>query len=499
MDSYDAIIYGNDIHSLITALLILKKEKRVLLVNQNDRVGNFTEYYQRRRFTFNNIYNTLSFASEDNNDMINRLIKELNTNTNFLSDDKLHHIISINRDSNIKKEYLLPMGIDKFIEKVDEYIPGSKDSVTDFFSLAEECHSAIEYIIQNKINEKEMKALFPNFVKIVNKSVSEVLDSIKMPIATQEIINACWLYFGTPETELSFVDYAAFMYNLVKNNIKVPEEGYESFIAKIFQEYIKLGGNYINGVHLNKIIILEHEVTGIILNNEIYYTSNFITSLNPHLIYNRLIEKNEIPREALQLCNKRIFDGTPFTIYLGLNRTADELGLNCSKYFIYNNLDSDVEYNKMSSISNNTSIVTVNSLINPNIAPKGTSIVTIESYFFNNSFENYATYDKYNEIVDDITNNLITVFEEKTGIRIRDYIEEIIISTPVDYYNQYEDTNYFGYKLKPLDNTIMRIANYPNEEYIKGLYFTGHYGVLGGTFNNMLLTNKFIAEKVTKR
>ena len=79
MDSYDAIIYGNDIHSLITALLILKKEKRVLLVNQNDRVGNFTEYYQRRRFTFNNIYNTLSFASEDNNDMINRLIKELNT------------------------------------------------------------------------------------------------------------------------------------------------------------------------------------------------------------------------------------------------------------------------------------------------------------------------------------------------------------------------------------------------------------------------------------
>ena len=45
----------------------------------------------------------------------------------------------------------------------------------------------------------------------------------------------------------------------------------------------------------------------------------------------------------------------------------------------------------------------------------------------------------------------------------------------------------------------MRIANYPNEEYIKGLYFTGHYGVLGGTFNNMLLTNKFIAEKVTKR
>ena len=37
------------------------------------------------------------------------------------------------------------------------------------------------------------------------------------------------------------------------------------------------------------------------------------------------------------------------------------------------------------------------------------------------------------------------------------------------------------------------------EEYIKGLLFYGKYGIFGGTFNNMLLTSKIIADKIDER
>ena len=459
MDSYDAIVYGNDINSLITALFILKKEKRVLLANPDRRVGNFTDTYLKRRFTFSKIYNTFTFDDEDNADLINKTLKELNIETTYLSDNNLHHIIAISKDNSLKKEYLLPVGIDNFIEKVEEYVPGSKTSVQEFFNIAEECQQAIKHIIQYDIDNKEVKEKFPNFVKVINRSVSEILDYLDMPISAQEIINSCWIYFATSETELSFIEYASFMYNLVSNNIKIPSEGFEIFAYKIFQEYLKLGGNYINDVEINKIITLEHEVTGVLLNKEIYYTSNFITNINPSKVYNGLIEIDEVPREALQLCNKRVSDGSPFTIYLGLNRTPKELGLDCSKYLIYNTLDSDVEYNKMSTINNNNSVVTVNNLYDSNISPKGTTFMTFETYFYNEIFENYTSYDNYSDCVDDITNNLITAFEEKTGIRIRDYIEEIQVVTPIDYLRKYKDASYFGYKLKTLDNTLC-LQNY---------------------------------------
>ena len=499
MYSYDAIIYGNDIISLITALFVLKKEKRVLLVNPDSRVGNFTEHHLVHRFTFNNIYNSFTFDNNDNTDLIYRLINELGIKTNFLSDNNLLHIIAISKDSNSKKEYLLPVGIEEFVEKVEEYVPGSKLSVKEFFTLAEECHNAIKHIVQYDLDEKEVKDKFPNFVKVVNRTVSEVLDYLDIPIAAQEIINAYWLYFGVSETELSFIDYADFIYNIVTNNTKVPEEGFEELSFKILEEYLKNGGNYINNVELNKIITLDHEITGALFNQEIYYTSNFITTLNPTKVYNGLIDKDEVPREALQLCNKRTYDGTPFTIFIGLNRSAKELGLDCGQYFIYNNLDSDVEYNKMSTINNNNTIVTINNYLNPNVSPKDTTFITMETYFFNNIFEEYVSYDSYNSNVDDISNNLITTFEEKTGIRIRDYIEEMKVITPVDYLKKYKEANCFGYKLKTLDNTIMRFINYEEEEFIKGLFFCSQYGIMGCTFNNMLLTSKFIAERVAKR
>lgn len=499
MDSYDAIIYGNDLSALITAYLILKKEKRVLLADPNERVGNFTDYYQKRRFTFNNIYNTLSFDSNDKDDLVSNIIQELNIDTSFVSDNKLAHIISINKENNIKKEYILPVGIDDFSNKIEEYIPGSKNSIIDFFSLAEECDTAIKYFLTYGIDEKEMKERFPNFVRVINKSVSEVLDYLKIPIEAQEILNFCWVYFSTSETDLAFIDYASFMYNLVKNNIKVPTKNYEELSFEIFKKYLNGGGNYINNVTLNKIICLNKEVTGAIFNNEIYYTSNLITSLNPSKIYNSLIEKSEVPKEALRLCNKRVYDGSPFTIFLGLNRTAEELKLDSSKYFIWNNMDSDVEYNKMSSINNDNSIVTIQNYYRPDVSPEGTSIISIESYFFKNSFEEYLSCDNYKNSIADITNNLITAFEEKTGIRIRDYIEEMQVITPIDYYIKYKDSSYFGYKLKPLDNTIMRYKNRIEEEYIKGLLFHGKYGIFGGTFNNMLLTSKIIADKIDER
>ena len=117
MDSYDAIIYGNDLASLITALLILKKEKRVLLVNQDNRVGNFTEHINKHRFTFDNIY-TLSFDITDDNDLVNKVFYEMAVKPNFISDNKLFHIIAINKETGTKKEYLLPVGIDNFVYAV---------------------------------------------------------------------------------------------------------------------------------------------------------------------------------------------------------------------------------------------------------------------------------------------------------------------------------------------------------------------------------------------
>ena len=47
-------------------------------------------------------------------------------------------------------------------------------------------------------------------MRVSNYSISKVLDAIGMPIDVQEVINALWIYFGSTEIELSFVEYSVF-------------------------------------------------------------------------------------------------------------------------------------------------------------------------------------------------------------------------------------------------------------------------------------------------
>jgi len=60
------------------------------------------------------------------------------------------------------------------------------------------------------------------------------------------------------------------------------------------------------------------------------------------------------------------------------------------------------------------------------------------------------------------------------------------IYTPVDYELKYGDSNSSGYILRAMDNSVIRDMSKDRENYIKGLYICGKYGVSGGISSNII-------------
>ena len=493
MDSYDAIIYGNDLSTMVCALYLAKHKKHVLLIDNKRRVGDCDNNVTLRRFTIEDNTNTLVFDPKNKEDKITKIFNELGIKADFTCSKELVHLISDNKKIN----YVFPIGIDNFIRQVESYIPGSSEHLKTFFALAKECYEATEFIINNKGNYdyKSVKKQYPNFAKVLGKNVSNILDYLNIPIDVQEIINIFWIYFGTTETEISFVDYSSFMYQYINTNNQIPALGLENLYTSMLKEYMLHKGEYINNITINKVVTLDGQVNGVLIDDKIYYTKNFITSLNPSYVYNELIEKSELNRNALKLCNKRILTGRRYTLYLGLNRSTQELGITSYKYILNNTLDTDVEYKKMSYINHDNVFVTVPSLLD-NKKEDGTSIIIMETMFMNESFFQYVDGDNYLSIKDDIANNLINAFEERTSIDIKEYIEEIKSFTPLDYEIKYKDSVSYGYKIKGMDSLLFRYLNQYKEEYIKGLKICGKYGIFGGLDTGLILSGYHEAEKV---
>ena len=104
--------------------------------------------------------------------------------------DRAYHLITTDKQYDCE----MPFGIDAFVNKMEEYVPGSRKSMTEFFELCNEVRDAQTYSnsVNGNTDSSYMKEHFPNFIKAGSYSVNEVLDALHMPKKAQDILNAYW-------------------------------------------------------------------------------------------------------------------------------------------------------------------------------------------------------------------------------------------------------------------------------------------------------------------
>ena len=83
----------------------------------------------------------------------------------------------------------------------------------------------------------------------------------------------------------------------------------------------------------------------------------------------------------------------------------------------------------MNGINHNTWCCYVPNVVNENASPKNTTILVLKQIYFADVFNKVEAQD-YETLKNDIADRLISQFEEAFNIDIREYIEEIAITTP---------------------------------------------------------------------
>ncbi len=474
MNNYDCIVIGSGISGLISALTSLNKGDKVLLLESHNNIGGLSKNMVQGRFEFETSIHNLYL--NDNNSKFKEVLQKCNVK----DDIKYAGLSNVCRVIGNDHDFVIPFGIDNFIKMVEGIVPDSKDSLEIFFELAKECRDAMEYVFYNrdKVNFEFIKNEYNNFMRISNYSVSKVLDTIKMPLEAQEIVNSLWILYGCTETELSFVEYSVFLLNIVEKGIKIPRERQYGVAMTLANGFLEQGGEIrFNSTVLN--ILVDNEVNGVRLaDGTLLYSKKVIVNGSMSNVYGNMIDPNIVPRKALKNINKRILGAKVFSVYLGLNREVSELGLDNYMYLLYNSLDSDRECSNMENdLLNGSQISIVHNNAYKGMSPEGTTMVSIHTLMYGKTFSDGITSEGYEKIVKDITDSLIHKFQKNTGVRIVDYIEEIKVVTPLDTisYNGAPDGCMFGYRLNGPDNLLPRLLNYNNEQYIQGLHICGGY------------------------
>ena len=465
-NSYDVIVIGAGNAGLISALKLVKENKKVLVLESNNVPGGFATSFIRGRFEFEaSLHEMSGFGSSEKTGPIYKLFEKLEIvdKIKFINLTEAFHVYGKDK----KEDYVMPFGIQAFIDKMNEYVPGSDKAMKKFFILAEEVQKALIFL--------------------------------KMPKKAAEILSTYWVYLGSPTSTLSFVHFASMILSYIYLGAVIPEKRSHEISIILAEEITKNGGviKYLSTVQ--EILFEEGKVSGVRLSDgKDFKSKHILFNGSPTFLYGKMIPKEFVPKEALKLTNSRILGARGFSIYLGLNQSPEDIGLNDYSYFIYHSLDSNTEFENMSSIKNNSSVAIVLNNKNPHCSPAGTTLMTITSVFFGDVFNNKVTEENYFELKNQIAENILNNFEETTGINIKSYIEEIEIASPVTYarYAGHPDGVIYGYKLTGLDNLLPRNLNMENENYVPNVRICGGFDVKGDGFSSTYLSG-YQAAKLT--
>ena len=487
---YDVVVIGAGNGGLTAAIRVLQGGYSCLLLEKHNLPGGFATSFKRGRFEFEaSLHELNDFGSPEEPGDIRTLFRSLGVEDkiDWIRIPEAYHLITTDK----KYDCEMPFGIDAFINKMEEYVPGSRKSMTDFFDLCNEVRDAQTYSnsVNGNTDSDYMKSHFPNFIKAGSYSVNEVLESLKMPQKARDILNAYWCYLGVDCDRMSFLHYGSMVIRYITRDAWMPRMRSHEISLAMDQRIRELGGHIWYHSEAETILTDDNNaIRGVRLTDgtEIA-TRHVIANCSPHLVFGKMLEKKSVTEQMIRATNARTFAGRGFTLFLGLNKSAEELGIKSHNYFIYDTADTVRQYDLMRKVDTNhvQATVCLNNAF-PECSPPGTCMMYFTTMFMSDDWGNVSE-TEYFKAKDKVADDMIRVFERETGCKIRDAIEEIAVASPTTYarYCGHPQGVIYGYETAEWDSLMPRMMMMKEDAALSpGLRFAGGYAMRSSGYSS---------------
>jgi phytoene dehydrogenase-like protein len=478
---YDCVVIGAGNGGLGAAAQLAAKGAKVLLLEQHGTPGGFATSFVRGRFEFEAaLHQFCDVGSPTAKGSVREFLEDdLGIYLDWVEVPEAFRMILTDPGEDL--DVTMPYGVENFISAIEREAPGSREAVTNYVKLCQETVEAINYIGKSKGNpdKKVLMTKYTNFLKTCPYTMDQVADALGVPERARKILHAQWTYIGPPTSRLNFTIYGAMLYKFLITSAYVPRQRSHEFALALEARLRELGGDVEYNTRVEKILVKSGRIVGVVTSKGDHIkTNHVISNVSPTLVYNNLISpRTAVPEIAFRECNARVNGLSGFVVYLGLDATLEELGLNEYSYYVYANMNTDEMYDSFSTLDapKVQAALCMNNAL-PDCSPPGTSIVSITTLYQPQVWKDVSPQD-YVEVKNRIASDLIAHFEQATGASIREHIEEFEVATPQTFarYTGSYDGIIYGYEPEPWDSILPRLMSLKDDQHFDGLQFCGGF------------------------
>ena len=496
---FDVIIIGAGLGGLSAGCLLSKNGKKVLLLEQHDKVGGFATNFKRKGFTFDVSLHNLFLPSD------NKILKNILSELNILDKIRFKPFKEFQRIIFPEHDIVIPKGINNYSQLLKIHFPSEADGIDAFFNTMNSVNEEFEdintrYESMNDIQDDYpmLPVKYPNLVKLVEKSLGELIDNVIKDEKLKGILSQLWWLNGLPPGEQASLASSLTIFNYYQYSGGLID-GTSQELSDSFKEEIELNNGEIHvKTKVVKINMNFGRVSGVLTENgEIFKAPVIISNSNAPETFTQMIDEDFLNKKFIKKIKNYKVSVSALQLYIGLDCDPRELGMNNHSLCIYNSYDHEENFENIirGDYEDYFFCITNYSPFYNELKEQGKGIIHILTLDHIRNWEGYSK-DDYKKRKKEVAGLFINR-AEKYIPGLSKHIEVSELGTPVTIkrYTGHPEGAIYGFSQNLFQSGINRLSSFTP---IEGLYLAGAYCYPGGGYFSVIFSGYNTAKLILK-
>ncbi|MGC1246471.1 MAG: carotenoid isomerase [Spirulinaceae cyanobacterium] len=407
--SFDVIVIGSGIGALVTATQLAAKGAKVLVLERYIIPGGSAGYFEREGYRFDvGASMIFGFGTEGTTNLLTRALDAVNVSLETIPDTvQIHYHLPNELELKVYKNY------EKFLAELISKFPQEKEGIRKFYDQCWQVFNCLN--VMDLLSLEEVGYLTKVFlqhplaclglVKYLPQNAGDIARRyIKDPELLKFIDMECYCWSVVPADKTPMINAGMVFSDRHYGGINYPKGGVGQIAQKLVEGLEKAGGKILYKARVKEIILEKGKAVGVKLaTGEEYHAQRIVSNATRWDTFGKLLPQQVMPKKEQNWQQRYQKSPSFLSLHLGVEAELLPLGTECHHIFLE-------DWQKMED-AEGTIFVSIPTLLDPDLAPKGHHIIHTFTPSFIEDWQGLTT-KEYQEKKEAAADKLISRLEK---------------------------------------------------------------------------------------